>query len=89
MNRRFDENAWLDQLINIPVAVYLGNGIKLTGLMRGHDVNVLFLSPESGDSEAPLQMVYKGFCSTVQPLQTRASQPLRQPASMYSSKQVR
>ena len=71
MTRRYEENEWLEELIDTIVTLYLVNGTKLTGPLLGCTGNVLFLGPKSGDSDGVHQMVYKSVISTVQPVNNR------------------
>lgn len=60
------ENDYLDKLFkeNIPVAIYLINGIKLSGLISAFDNSTLLLK----DSKSTVdQLIYKHAISTVVP----------------------
>lgn len=72
MNRRYDENEWLEELVDTIVTVYLANGTKLMGPLLGYTANALFLGPKCGDVDGVQQMIYKGVISTVQPASSRS-----------------
>ena len=60
------EHDYLDNLLknNIPVAIYLINGIKLSGLISAFDDTVVSLK----DSKSTVdQLIYKHAISTVVP----------------------
>jgi sRNA-binding regulator protein Hfq len=59
------EDAFLEARIGQPVAIYLINGIKLLGTLRGHDAEVLFLSPRDAHDGTTEMMVSKAAISTV------------------------
>ncbi len=58
------QDAFLNQVRkdNVPVIVYLVNGVQLKGMVRGFDSYTVIL-----DSDGRQQMVYKHAISTVQP----------------------
>jgi sRNA-binding regulator protein Hfq len=83
MNEKLDEQSWLDQLINQDVVIFIGNGVKLGGVLLGHDLDVLFLGHESRESELGSQMIYKTFISTVQPMHMRNRNIVHQPLNPF------
>jgi host factor-I protein len=60
------QNLFLNQIIkdNIPVSVYLLNGIKLQGQVKSFDQYVIVLSGNTP------QLIYKHSISTIVPSQT-------------------
>ena len=60
------QNSFLNQIIkdNIPVSVYLLNGIKLQGQVKSFDQYVIVLSGNTP------QLIYKHSISTIVPSQT-------------------
>ena len=60
------QNSFLNQIIkdNIPVSVYLLNGIKLQGQVKSFDQYVIVLSGNTP------QLIYKHSVSTIVPSQT-------------------
>ena len=60
------QNSFLNQIIkdNIPVSVYLLNGIKLQGQVKSFDLYVIVLSGNTP------QLIYKHSISTIVPSQT-------------------
>lgn len=60
------QNSFLNQIIkdNIPVSVYLLNGIKLQGQVKSFDQYVVVLSGNTP------QLIYKHSISTIVPSQT-------------------
>lgn len=60
------QDAFLNQIIGaqIPVSMYLINGIRLIGVLVNHDRYTVLIQNKSGGSS---QMVYKAAISTVLP----------------------
>ena len=60
------QNTFLNQIIkdNIPVSIYLLNGIKLQGQIKSFDQYVIVLSGNTP------QLIYKHSVSTIVPSQT-------------------
>lgn len=60
------ESNYLEKLLNenTAVAVYLINGIKLSGVISAHDTNTLLLKDSKSTVE---QLIYKHAISTVVP----------------------
>ena len=60
------QNSFLNQIIkdNVPVSVYLLNGIKLQGQVKSFDQYVVVLSGNTP------QLIYKHSISTIVPSQT-------------------
>ena len=60
------QNSFLNQIINdnIPVSIYLLNGIKLQGQVKSFDQYVVVLSGNTP------QLIYKHSISTIVPSQT-------------------
>lgn len=60
------ESNYLEKLLNenSTVAVYLINGIKLSGVVSAHDANTLLLKDSKSTVE---QLIYKHAISTVVP----------------------
>lgn len=61
------QDAFLNQCRkeNIPVTIFLVNGFKLKGMVRGFDNFTVIL-----ESEGRQKMVYKHAVSTIEPLKT-------------------
>jgi sRNA-binding regulator protein Hfq len=84
VSTRFSEDSWLDQLLDMPVAVYLGNGIKLSDIrLLGHDADVLFVGQEPGCQEC---MIYKSFISTVQPVRANRGHSHQRTDGIFSAR---
>ena len=64
MTIRMTEDSFLEQRIGDAVAIYLINGIKLLGILQGHDTEVVFLMPHDVDDFLS-QMISKAAISTI------------------------
>ncbi|MDQ7792804.1 MAG: RNA chaperone Hfq [bacterium] len=70
------QDSFLNQVRkdNVPVTVFLVNGVQLKGLVRGFDNFTVVL-----DSDGRQQMVYKHAISTVQPTRPVSAAPETKP----------
>jgi host factor-I protein len=69
-NKDAVQNQYLDTFIKdqVPVSVYLVNGIRLVGILASHDSFTLMVRGKTG---APPQVTFKSAVSTVLPEQRR------------------
>ena len=71
VNQRFTEDAWLDAHTDTAVNLYLCSGIKLTGQLLSHDIDVIVLGDGLTHPVPATQLIYKSAISTIQPIRMR------------------
>jgi sRNA-binding regulator protein Hfq len=71
VTQRFTEDAWLDAHIGRAIHLYLCSGIKLIGLLKSHDIDVIVLGGGSDNPHSSSQLIYKSAISTIQPIPTK------------------
>lgn len=86
MNEKLREDSWLTGMVGRPVACFLGNGVRLEGVLRGFDLDVLFLSPDASGREQPVSMLYKGFLASVVPITSIRQQHAYRLPTVFSNR---
>ena len=75
MKIRISEDEFLEARIGQPATIYLINGIKLNGILAGHDLEAVFMQLQDENSRE-IQMIFKQAISTILTLPASSKHPL-------------